>query len=137
MLISCSRYTRSPYTRSPYTRSPYTRSPYTRSRSATVPVRCEGSANKNNKNTKNINKLFPLLNGPTAQKRNETIKENINKAIALGTKEFKDAYDIVVELDLAHKKAFKIDQEAEDKGEGNDTAEDSENIFLEDNFKDK
>lgn len=93
-----------------------------RSRYATVPVRCEGSAKKT------MNKLFPLLNGPTAQKRNETIKENINKAIALGTKEFKDAYDIVVELDLAHKKAFNIDQESEEEVK----AEDSENIFLED-----
>jgi hypothetical protein len=99
------------------------------SRSRYVRVRCEDSTNKN---TKNMNKLFPLLNGPTAKKRNETIKENINKAIALGTKEFKDAYDIVVELDLAHKKAFKIDQESEEE-----KAEDSENIFLEDTFKDK
>lgn len=105
------------------------RSRCTRSRYATVPVRCESSAKKT------MNKLFPLLNGPTAQKRNETIKENINKAIALGTKEFKDAYDIVVELDIAHKKAFKIDQETE--GEAEVKPEDSENIFLEDTFKDK
>lgn len=89
------------------------------SRCSTINVRCEGSAQKN------INKLFPLLNGPTAQKRNEAIKDNINKAIALGTKEFKDAYDIVVELDIAHKKAFNIDQENEVKAE-------AENIFLED-----
>ena len=100
-----------------------------RSRSRTVSVRCEGSTNKS------INKFFHLLNGPTAKKRNETIKENINKAIALGTKEFKDAYDIVIELDLAHKKAFKIDQETETEAEAETKVEDSENIFLEDNDK--
>lgn len=94
----------------------------TLSRSRTIHVRCEGSANKT------ISKLFPLLKGPTATKRNETIKDNINKAITLGTKEFKDAYDIMIELDLAHKKAFNIDQVDEvDEVK----AEDSENIFLE------
>jgi hypothetical protein len=96
------------------------------SRSRYVRVRCEDSTKKNTKNTKFINKLFPLLDGPTAQKRNETIKENINKAVALGTKEFKDAYDIVVELDIAHKKAFNIDQE------DSKVKAEAENIFLED-----
>jgi hypothetical protein len=53
-------------------------------------------------------KMFPALLGPVAKKRNETIKENINKIVAIGTAEVKEAYELALELDEAHKKALKI-----------------------------
>ena len=68
-------------------------------RSICVSVKCESSKPK---------KLFPLLNGPSAQKRNVSIKENINLLIEIGTREFKEVNEFIKELDEAHKKSFNI-----------------------------
>lgn len=89
-----------------------------KSRSSFVSVRCESTAPKN--------KFLPLLNGPGAKKRNASIKENLNKVIAIGTSEFKEVYEFALELDEAHKKAFNY------KTEGKDIkVEDEESIFIE------
>jgi hypothetical protein len=81
-------------------------------RSMCVSVKCEGSK---------PNKMFPLLNGPSAQKRNISIKENMNLLIEIGTREFKEVNEFIKELDEAHKKSFNIPLKKE-----NDTDTDTE-----------
>ena len=70
-----------------------------RSRIPSVSVRCETTANR-------LKQAFPLLTGKSAQQRNATIKENLNKLIAIATTDMKECYDLAVELDVAHKKAL-------------------------------
>lgn len=74
-----------------------------------VKTRCSGSSSSNQKF--NMSNMFPLLNGEVAKKRNVTLKDNLNKMIAIGSNDLKECYDLAVELDVAHKKALKIKQE--------------------------
>lgn len=73
-------------------------------------------------------KMFPALLGPVAKKRNETIKENINKIVAIGTAEVKEAYELALELDEAHKKALKIKSKKEEP-ESAPVSDTEESIF--------
>lgn len=96
-----------------------------------VMVRCEA----NGSNPINLNKMFPLLNNDVVKKRNATIKENLNKLIAIGSADLKQCYDLAVELDKEHKAALKMSK-AENTGVDSTveaTVEDAsgENIFLE------
>jgi hypothetical protein len=95
-----------------------------KSRTPVVSVRCDASSSK-------PNKFFPLLNGPGAKKRNASIKENLNKLIAIGTAEFREAYEFALELDEAHKKAFNLNKAQEgDLNIKDSDKEDDENIFI-------
>jgi hypothetical protein len=88
----------------------------------TLTVRCKAAATESSIPLQN--KIFPLLNSPGVQKRNVSIKENINKLILIGTAEFKEINDLANELDLAHKKAFNF------KTEEKVVVIDEENIFI-------
>lgn len=100
-------------------------------RRSLVRVSCDTSSSEK--------KLFPLLNSSVAKQRNNTIKDNINRLIAIATNEVKEFNELIKELDLEHKKAFKINQgdiEAQydnnDKSspkDGNESDND-ENIFI-------
>lgn len=89
-------------------------------------VRCE--ANK----SFNLSKMFPLLNNEVVKKRNESIKENLNKFIAIGSADLKQCYDLAVELDKEHKAALKIkNNDTNESVEVENTEAGDENIFLE------
>lgn len=96
-----------------------------------VRTKCAGPSSSNQKF--NLASHFPLLNGDVAKKRNATLKDNINKLIAIGSNDLKECSDLAVELDLAHKKALKINQEpAKESSKSVDdvvVVEDEENIF--------
>lgn len=96
-----------------------------------VRTNCAGPSSSNQKF--NLTNLFPLLNGDVAKKRNATLKDNINKMIAIGSNDLKECYDLAVELDVAHKKALKINKEgaAEDSSVQSDVivSSEDENIF--------
>jgi hypothetical protein len=89
-----------------------------------VRTRCSGAP----KPKLNITDVFPLLNGEVAKKRNATIKDNLNKFIAIGSNDLKECYDLVVELDQAHKEAFKMKKDNM-PSENNQVSED-DNIFV-------
>jgi hypothetical protein len=92
-----------------------------------ISVRCNAESSRPIQN-----KLFPLLDGPGAKKRNISVKENINKLVAIGNAEIKEVYNLAIELDEAHKKAFNYkDKESKqvivyDEAESTD---DEDNIF--------
>lgn len=95
-----------------------------------VRTKCAGPSSSNQKF--NLTSLFPLLNGDVAKKRNATLKDNINKMIAIGSNDLKECYDLAVELDVAHKKALKINQEPANDAPTSEVADSSseeENIF--------
>lgn len=84
---------------------------------------------ENSKNTKNsISKLFPLLDTEKAKKRNASIKENINKLIAIANNDVKEFNELIKEFDVEHKKALKMKSESGTES-GGETSDD-ENIFI-------
>ena len=93
----------------------------------TVVARCENQPQRFNLTT-----VFPLLNSETAKKRNASIKENLNKLIAIGTADLKECYDLAVELDNAHKEALNFGKDKKDTKpvESSDSDGNDENIFL-------
>jgi hypothetical protein len=92
-----------------------------KNRQFSVAVRCDAESKPK------TNKFLPLLNGPGAKKRNASIKENLNKLIAIGTSEFKEVYEFAKELDIEHKKAFNFKNTEEKETD----AENEESLFLE------
>lgn len=106
-------------------------------RNFVVSVRSE--ANKSSEK-----KVLPLLNTEIARQRNATIKENINKLIAIASKEVKEFNELMKELDVEHKKALKfinINGDKEDTHQSCDPSsngyesDDEDNIFITDKTK--
>jgi hypothetical protein len=92
-----------------------------KSRLTTCNVRNEASNPRPDKK-----KILPLLDTVSAKKRNSTIKENINKLIAIGNNEINEFNELMKEFDIAHKKALKFDSGSE----SDDDEPQEENIFV-------
>ena len=90
-----------------------------KSTSRTLTVRVRNETHEKPKKS-----MLPLLNTVLAKKRNESIKENINKLIAIGTTEIDEFKELMTEFDVAHKKALNIASKLEK------VDSDEENIFL-------
>lgn len=90
-------------------------------RTAYVKVRCDATPPSNKKS------ILPLLNTQAAKKRNDSIKENINKLIAIGTNEVKEFTELMKEFDIAHKKALDVLKTSVDLPA---SKEETDNIFL-------
>ena len=89
-------------------------------------VRCDAGSQNTPKKP-----LFPLLNTPSAKKRNVSIKENINKLIAIGTSEVKEFNELMKEFDIAHKKALDVlKSNSSSESSSTPSTEETDNIFL-------
>ncbi len=77
-------------------------------------------------------KVLPLLNTELAKQRNATIKENINKLIAIATNDVKEFNELIKELDIEHKKALKFAsyEDSKEQPTNSGTESDDENIFI-------
>ncbi len=64
------------------------------------------------------------------KKRGDSLKENVNKLIAIANKDIKEYGDFIKELDEIHKKELKKDKK-KTTTETIESVDDSDNIFLE------
>lgn len=101
-----------------------------KSRLTTCRIRNETSSNPR----PDPKKILPLLDTVAAKKRNSTIKENINKLIAIANNDIHEFNELIKEFDMEHKKALKFEKcnsTATSSGsESDDDEPHEENVFI-------